>query len=230
MIALSEITKHYGGTDHPVTALASVSLAIGRGEFVAVVGPSGSGKSTLLQIIGCLDVPTSGTYVLDGTTVSEMDDATLSRIRNERIGFVFQSFNLIARTTVAENVETPMLYGDGRIDRARVEHVLERVRITHRARHFPHELSGGEQQRAAIARALVRSPSLLIADEPTGNLDSANGAQILSLLSELHRDGLTIVMVTHDAAVARRAERVIELADGRIAGTSAPAVLAGASR
>lgn len=226
MISLTNVTKHFAGSDHPVTALSNVSLEIERGEFVAVVGASGSGKSTLLQIIGCLDVPSSGQYVLDGVTVSEMDDRTLSHLRNAKIGFVFQSFNLIARTTVAENVETPMLYGEAPIDRARVERVLQRVGIQHRARHFPNELSGGEQQRAAIARALVLAPELLIADEPTGNLDSVNGAQILGLLSELHRDGLTIVMVTHDPSVAARAQRVISLADGRIVAASARATLA----
>ncbi len=216
MIALDRVSKVYGEGARAVTALSEVSLRVTRGEFVAVVGPSGSGKSTLLQIIGCLDVPTSGSYALDGTLVSSMTDATLSRLRNERVGFVFQTFNLIARTTALENVELPMCYGRAAPARQRARAVLERVGLAHRADHFPNQLSGGEQQRVAIARALVLNPALVIADEPTGNLDAATGAQILDLLTELQDTGLTIVLVTHDAGVAARAQRVVALADGRI--------------
>jgi putative ABC transport system ATP-binding protein len=222
MIVLEGISKVYDDGGRTVTALRDVSLRIDRGEFVAVVGPSGSGKSTLLQIIGCLDTPTSGTYQLDGIAVSSMDDATLSRLRNERIGFVFQAFNLIPRTTAVENVELPMCYGPASPVRSQAMAMLDRVGMAQRAEHFPSQLSGGEQQRVAIARALMLSPSLLIADEPTGNLDEATGAQILDLLSELHRAGLTIVLVTHDPAVARRAERVITLRDGAVV-SDAPA-------
>jgi putative ABC transport system ATP-binding protein len=222
MIVLEGISKVYDDGGRTVTALRDVSLRIDRGEFVAVVGPSGSGKSTLLQIIGCLDTPTSGTYQLDGIALSSMDDATLSRLRNERIGFVFQAFNLIPRTTAVENVELPMCYGPASPVRSQAMAMLDRVGMAQRAEHFPSQLSGGEQQRVAIARALMLSPSLLIADEPTGNLDEATGAQILDLLSELHRAGLTIVLVTHDPAVARRAERVITLRDGAVV-SDAPA-------
>lgn len=216
MIRLAHITKTYGEGERVVRALQDVSLEIARGEFVAIVGPSGSGKSTLLQIVGCLDAPTSGTYALEGTEVSPLDDAALSRVRNQRIGFVFQSFNLIPRTTAVENVELPMCYGPGSVARAKALAELERVGMAHRASHFPSEMSGGEQQRVAIARALVLSPSLLIADEPTGNLDGATGKQILDLLCALHDAGLTIVLVTHDPSVAERAERVITLTDGRV--------------
>lgn len=222
MITLNHISKVYGDGDGAVTALDDVSLRVERGEFVAIVGASGSGKSTLLHIIGCLDVPTRGTYQLDGVPVSSMDDATLSRLRNERVGFVFQSFNLIPRTTAMENVELPMCYGPTPPSRQRAQEVMERVGIAHRAGHFPNQLSGGEQQRVAIARALALSPALLIADEPTGNLDAATGGQILDLLDELHRTGHTIVLVTHDPAVARRAQRIVTLTDGRVADDSAP--------
>jgi putative ABC transport system ATP-binding protein len=223
VITLENVSKVYGEGNSAVTALADVSLGVERREFVAVVGQSGSGKSTLLQIIGCLDVPTRGRYALDGVTVSSMDDATLSRLRNERVGFVFQSFNLIPRTTAIENVELPMCYGAARPSRQRARDMLDQVGMGHRADHFPNQLSGGEQQRVAIARALSRSPALLIADEPTGNLDAGTGGQILDLLDQLHREGLTIVMVTHDPVVARRAQRTVTLADGRLASDSASA-------
>jgi len=216
MIALESVSKVYGEGERTVTALSDVSLAIDAGEFVAIVGPSGSGKSTLLQIVGCLDVPTRGRYLLDGTDVSTLDDAALSRLRNARVGFVFQSFNLVARTTAVENVELPMCYGPSGPSRAKARAALDRVAMGHRVGHFPNELSGGEQQRVAIARALVLEPALLIADEPTGNLDAATGDQILDLVAGLHRGGLTIVLVTHDPRVAERANRIISLADGRI--------------
>lgn len=216
MINLRNVFKTYEGKQHPVAALSNITMSIAAGEFVAIVGPSGSGKSTLLQIIGCLDVPTSGQYEFDGEPVSHLDDVALSRIRNERIGFVFQNFNLIPRTTALENVETPLLYARESIMSDRARAALNDVGMSHRADHFPGELSGGEQQRVAIARALVMQPSLLIADEPTGNLDSATRKQILDVLRELHGRGLTIVLVTHDPAVARRASRVLTLRDGRV--------------
>jgi putative ABC transport system ATP-binding protein len=216
MIELEAVSKVHGDGRRTVNALTDVSLTVGAGEFVAVVGPSGSGKSTLLQIIGCLDVPTSGRCVIDGTDVRTLDDVALSRLRNAHVGFVFQSFNLVARTTALENVELPMCYGPDRPDRKLARAALDRVGMSHRADHFPNELSGGEQQRVAIARALVRKPALLIADEPTGNLDAATGTQILDLFSELNREGLTIILVTHDPRVAERAERTVSLGDGRI--------------
>ena len=217
MIDLDHVTKTFDGFGSPVTALRDVSLHVDPGEFVAIVGPSGSGKSTLLQVLGCLDVPSSGRYRLNGTDVSTLDDDALSRLRNAYIGFVFQSFNLIPRTTARENVETPLLYGarDNGGD-ARVDEVLSRVGMTHRANHFPEALSGGEQQRVAIARAIVNRPKLLIADEPTGNLDQQTGADIMRLFGELHRDGLTIVLVTHDPQIAAAAGRVVSLVDGTL--------------
>ena len=217
MIDLEHVTKNFDGFGSPVIALRDVSLHVDPGEFVAIVGPSGSGKSTLLQVLGCLDVPSAGRYRLNGTDVSTLDDDALSRLRNEYIGFVFQSFNLIPRTTARENVETPLLYsarengGD-----ARVNEVLGRVGMSHRGNHFPEALSGGEQQRVAIARAIVNRPKLLIADEPTGNLDQQTGADIMRLFGELHRDGLTIVLVTHDPQIAAAAGRVVSLVDGAL--------------
>ena len=218
MIELQQVSKTYTGRAAPVTALSDVSLNIETGEFVAIVGASGSGKSTLLQILGCLDAPTTGRYVLDGTPVEGLDDAALSRLRNRRVGFVFQSFNLLPRATAIENVELPLLYANGTApDASAAPLLLKRVGVAHRARHYPAELSGGEQQRVAIARALVMSPSLLLADEPTGNLDAATGAQVLRLIHDLNDDGLTVVLVTHDPTVAAQADRRITLADGRIA-------------
>lgn len=221
MIELESVTKTFG---RDVRALDGVSLRIARGEFVAITGASGSGKTTMLQILGCLDVPTSGHYTLDGVRVDQLDDDALSRIRNEKIGFVFQSFNLVPRTTALENVETPLLYTDASPRGDRPASLLHRVGLGERLQHFPTELSGGEQQRVAIARALVMEPALLLADEPTGNLDSATGAQILDLLAELHADGLTIVLVTHDPLVAARAQRIITLQNGRLAVPSPAAV------
>ena len=213
MIALEGVTKEFG---RGVRAVNDVSLHVGQGEFVAIVGASGSGKTTLLQILGCLDVPTSGHYTLDGQRVDQLNDDALSRVRNEKIGFVFQTFNLIPRTTALENVEAPLLYADHVQPPGTAEQLLARVGLSSRMQHFPTELSGGEQQRVAIARALVMRPRLLLADEPTGNLDSATGDEILDLLARLHADGLTIVLVTHDPKVAARAQRVITLRDGRI--------------
>ena len=221
MLSLEGVSKVHGAGQRAIHALTDVSLNVSAGEFVAIAGPSGSGKSTLLQIVGCLDVPTTGRYLLDGTDVSTLDDAALSRLRNGHVGFVFQSFNLVSRTTALENVELPMVYGPGRASRDRARAALDRVGMSHRADHFPNELSGGEQQRVAIARALVLEPALLIADEPTGNLDAANGDQILDLVSALNRDGLTVLLVTHDPRVAARAHRVVSLADGRVVSDAA---------
>jgi putative ABC transport system ATP-binding protein len=222
MIRLEHVTKEFGRDGRVVRALDDVSLEVRRGEFVAVTGASGSGKTTLLQILGCLDVPTRGHTTVDDVRVDSLSDDALSRLRNARIGFVFQSFNLIPRTTALENVETPLLYADTLPPPGTGRALLERVGLADRGDHFPTELSGGEQQRVAIARALIMHPSLLLADEPTGNLDSATGDQILDLFGRLHADGLTIVLITHDPRVAARAQRVVALRDGRV--VDAPAV------
>ena len=218
VVQLQDVRKVYRRGTTEVTALAGVSLRVAVGESVAVMGPSGSGKSTLLSIVGCLDRPTSGDYVLDGTAVAGLDDPTLSRIRGRHIGFVFQSFHLIPQLTVAENVETPLLYAGVPESewRPRALRCLERVGLLHRAEHRPAELSGGEAQRAAVARALVGEPRLILADEPTGNLDSATGEEIARLLESLHREGRTVILVTHNDALARRAERLVLLRDGRV--------------
>lgn len=201
-----------------VEALRGITLTIGRGEYAAIVGPSGSGKSTLLNILGCLDRPTSGTYWLDGHDVSRLDDDALSDIRGQRVGFVFQSFNLIPTQTVLENLETPLFYQGLRAPERRevALQLIERVGLSDRADHRPHELSGGQQQRVAIARALANDPAIVLADEPTGNLDSKTGLMILELLDALNADGRTIIIVTHDLSVARRCGRIIELRDGLV--------------
>jgi putative ABC transport system ATP-binding protein len=200
----------------PVVALQGVSLRIVAGEFVAVRGRSGSGKSSLLNILGCLDTPSSGTYRLAGEDVSAYSDRQRSRLRARQIGFVFQSFNLLARTSALENVELPMAYAGARVERAKAIALLDRVGLAGRAHHQPSELSGGEQQRVAIARALVNDPPLVLADEPTGNLDSAAGLEIMALLGELHAEGRTVVMVTHDDAIAAHAGRELLLRDGAL--------------
>ncbi|MBL8201323.1 MAG: ABC transporter ATP-binding protein [Chromatiales bacterium] len=204
--------------DTVIRALQGVDVTICRGEYVAIMGPSGSGKSTLMNIIGCLDRPDSGEYWLNGTPVAELGDADLAALRNREIGFVFQTFNLLARADALHNVELPLIYaGVGRRERTeRAQLALEQVGLRERMRHRPAELSGGQRQRVAVARALVTRPSLLLADEPTGNLDSATTADILALFDELHRKGNTIVLVTHDPAVAEYAHRAIRLRDGRI--------------
>jgi putative ABC transport system ATP-binding protein len=219
LIELRRVGKAYPRGTVEVTALREVSLSIAAGESVAVMGPSGSGKSTLLGIVGCLDRPTRGQYLLDGREVSSLDDAELSALRNRRIGFVFQSFHLIPQLTVEENVETPLLYGvvPEREWRSRVHACLEKVGLDHRSSHRPSELSGGEAQRAAIARALVSEPQMLLADEPTGNLDTATGDEVAEVLWGLHREGRTVVVVTHNEVLAARAQRVVRLRDGRIA-------------
>jgi putative ABC transport system ATP-binding protein len=217
VIELRGVAKVYPRAAAAVHALARVDMTIAAGEFVAIMGPSGSGKSTLLSILGCLDRPSEGEYRLGGEAVAGLSDIDLSRVRNRRFGFVFQSFHLIPELTVLENVETPLLYGGVPPSewRARAAECLERVGIMHRARHRPSELSGGEAQRAAIARALVMQPRILLADEPTGNLDSATGDEIADLISELHREGRTIILVTHNETLALRAERRIRLRDGK---------------
>jgi putative ABC transport system ATP-binding protein len=218
VVALRNARKLYPHGSGAVLALDGVDLTVVPGEKLAIMGVSGSGKSTLLSILGCLDRLTGGEYVLDGESVSSLDDDRLSRIRNRRIGFVFQSFHLLPQLTVAENVETPLLYGAVPPSewRRRALLGLERVGLAERAEHRPSELSGGEAQRAAIARALVTEPRLLLADEPTGNLDSVTGEEIARLLDSLHAEGRTIILVTHNEALARRAERMVRLRDGRV--------------
>ncbi len=200
-------------------ALVSVDLVIDRGEFVAIIGPSGSGKSTMMNILGCLDRPTSGRYILDGTPVDTLDDDGLARLRSRAIGFVFQSYNLLPRTTALENVSAPLMYqGIGRRERhARAQAALERLGLGDRLDHEPTELSGGQQQRVGIARALVTEPALLLADEPTGNLDSHSGAEVIELFHDLHASGRTIILITHDPEVAAVADRQVHIRDGRIA-------------
>lgn len=218
MIKLTDITKSYLMGENNVVALDNISLSIVEKEFVAIVGPSGSGKSTLMNIIGCLDVPTSGSYVLDGKEISTYDDNMLAEFRNQKIGFIFQRFNLLNRLTALENVELPLVYlgvsGHERKERAIEE--LKKVGLEERMYHTPNELSGGQQQRVAIARALITKPPVILADEPTGNLDSKTGVEVLALLQELHRKGNTIVLITHDLNVAKKAKRVVKLMDGRI--------------
>jgi putative ABC transport system ATP-binding protein len=218
VVELERISRVYQLGQLQVHALRDASLTVTRGEFVAIVGASGSGKSTLMNIIGCLDRPTSGIYRLAGVPVSSLRDDTLATVRNRTIGFVFQSYNLLPRTSAIENVATPLLYqGIGRKERTRrAATALERLGLGDRLRHEPTELSGGQQQRVAIARALVTDPALLLADEPTGNLDSHSGADVMHLFHELHRSGRTIVLITHDATVAAAASRQVHIADGLV--------------
>ena len=219
LITLSALEKVYDMGAEQVHALAGIDLEIARGEYVAIMGPSGSGKSTLMNLIGCLDSPSAGSYVLNGTAVQGLGDHELAAIRNKEIGFVFQTFNLLARTDALENVELPLIYGGvPRRDRhARARRALERVGLGDRLHHQPNELSGGQRQRVAIARALVNEPSILLADEPTGNLDSATSSEIMALFDELHRAGNTVVLVTHEPEIATHAHRRIHLRDGRVA-------------
>ncbi|MGI6040264.1 MAG: ABC transporter ATP-binding protein [Eubacteriales bacterium] len=218
LIFLDNVYKIYGeGLGSEVRALNGVDLSIDRGEFVAIVGTSGSGKTTMMNILGCLDIPTYGDYVLNGELVSELEDTELSRIRNREIGFIFQGFNLIPELTAIENVELPILYSGIKGSRRELAmDALRRVGLEDRARHRPSEMSGGQQQRVAIARALTTKPPIILADEPTGNLDSKNGEQVMEILRELHSEGSTVVLITHDGTIARMADRIIRLLDGKI--------------
>jgi len=219
LINIQNMFKTYRMGENAVHALDGVSLTIGNGDFVAVMGASGSGKSTLLNILGCLDTPTSGTYLLDGVEVSRMSRAQLARIRNQKLGFVFQNFNLLSRTSALENVELPTFYNrgfPGRERRARAVRMLERVGLGNRADHTPAQLSGGQQQRVAIARALMNSPPVILADEPTGNLDTRSSVEIMTLFKQLNQEGITIVMVTHEEDIAACAKRRILMRDGQI--------------
>lgn len=219
MIHAEELTKVYEMGESEVRALNGASFTIAKGEMVAIMGPSGSGKSTLMSIIGCLDVPSGGSYVLDGVAVENMDEKHLAEIRGRKIGFVFQQFNLLARTSALENVMLPLTYAgvSGKERNNRALKALERVGLADRTHHAPNELSGGQQQRVAIARALVNEPAILLADEPTGALDSKTGVEIMDLFQNLHQDsGQTVILVTHDPYVARHTNRIIKLSDGKI--------------
>jgi len=225
MIRLAAVHKVYDAGETAVHALRGIDLDIGPGEYIALMGPSGSGKSTLMHILGCLDVPSQGEYFLDGTPVSKMSSRALARIRNQKVGFVFQSFNLLPRATILRNVELPMLYaGEGRRERReRALEALSRVGLAERAKSLPTQLSGGQKQRVAIARALVNSPPIVLADEPTGNLDSKTGQEILDIFDGLQRQGHTVLLVTHDAAIAAHAHRIVRIVDGLIEdGAQAP--------
>lgn len=218
VIHIDKIAKRYQVGTVTVKALRSVSLQIGHNEYVAIMGPSGSGKSTLMNILGCLDTPTNGTYILNGTDVSQMVDNQLAEIRNQEIGFVFQTFNLLPRYTALENVMLPLVYAgiskDDRLERAKI--ALEKVGLSDRMTHRPNELSGGQRQRVAVARALVNNPSIILADEPTGNLDSKTSEDIMGLFHRIHQQGNTVILVTHEEEIARHAHRIIRLRDGMI--------------
>jgi putative ABC transport system ATP-binding protein len=219
IISTEDLWKTYQMGAEQVHALRGVNLKIDRGEYVAIMGPSGSGKSTLMNLIGCLDTPTKGRYWLNSNLVSELDDDELARIRNKEIGFVFQTFNLLARATALHNVELPLIYSGTSADEriARAKSALDAVDLGDRMNHKPNELSGGQRQRVAIARALVNNPSIILADEPTGNLDSQTGNEIMKLMEDLHRKGNTIVLVTHEADIAEHAYRVVHIKDGVVA-------------
>lgn len=231
MITLEGITKVYRAGEVEVAALKGISLHIPEGEFIAIMGPSGSGKSTLMNLIGCLDQPSSGRYILDGYDVSALSDDQLAWIRNRKIGFVFQSYNLIPRASAVHNVEMPLIYaGDNQQRRERAMAALESVGLSERASHLPNELSGGQQQRVAVARALVTDPAILLADEPTGNLDSESSLEIMKLLRDLNHQGRTIVLITHESDIAAFAQRVVRLRDGVIVSDEHPALPVEVSR
>jgi len=219
IIQLQSIEKNYYLGSIVVAALRSISINIERNEYVAIMGPSGSGKSTLMNLIGCLDTPTGGTYILNGTDVSQMEDNQLAEIRNQEIGFIFQTFNLLPRYTALENVMLPMVYAgvNKQVRTERAKEVIESVQLTDRMDHKPNELSGGQRQRVAVARALVNNPSIILADEPTGNLDSKTSLDIMRLLDEIHAKGNTIILVTHEEEIAQHAHRIIRLIDGEVA-------------
>jgi putative ABC transport system ATP-binding protein len=214
VLTLENVSKNYGAGETMVQALRSVSLEVNRGDFVAIIGPSGSGKSTLMNILGCLDVPSTGRYLFAGDDVMRLSDDQLARIRNLRIGFVFQQFHLLKKLSAWRNVELPLLYRRARGRREKALAALSMVGLDHRVDHTPNELSGGQQQRVAIARALVTDPELILADEPTGNLDTTSTAEILAILNQLHGDGRTIVLITHDPEIAAVAARVVRISDG----------------
>ena len=217
-LEIKEITKNYKMGSEIVAALRGISVNLLKNEYLAIMGPSGSGKSTLMNIIGCLDTPSGGAYLLEGEDVSKMNDDQLAEIRNQKIGFVFQTFNLIPRADVFHNVELPMVYSGLSSSRRRIlaEEAIEKVGLTDRMKHKPSELSGGQRQRVAIARALVNNPSIILADEPTGNLDSSTGAEIMSVFDQLHQAGNTIILITHENDIADHANRVIKLKDGLV--------------
>jgi putative ABC transport system ATP-binding protein len=217
LIELEDVTKVYRMGEVEVYALNGVSLSISQGEMLSIIGASGSGKSTLLNVLGCLDRPTSGRYLLDGANVSRLNDNKLAELRNKKFGFVFQDFNLLSRATALANVELPLIYSGGRSKHVKAMEALERVGLGKRAKHKPTELSGGEQQRVAIARALVNNPSLILADEPTGNLDSVSTKEIIAIFQQLNKDGITVAIVTHEPDIAQRTQRIIRLHDGKIA-------------
>jgi len=218
LLQLINVSKIYRPNTQPIQALKKVNLKIKKGEFVAIMGPSGSGKSTLMHIAGCLDVPTSGKLIFERTDVSKLDESALAKIRNKKVGFVFQTFNLLPRTTALENVMLPLLYAEHSYKQMKTIalKVLKAVGLSERVYHFPNQLSGGEQQRVAIARALVTNPTIIFADEPTGNLDTKSGEEIMKILEKLNKEGNTIVVVTHESHIAKFAKRIIKIRDGAI--------------
>jgi len=226
LVEIRDLCKVYNPGENEVRALDHVDVSIGEGEFVAIIGQSGSGKSTLMNMLGCLDVPTSGTYMLHGKDVSHLEDNELSDIRNKEIGFIFQGFNLIPNLTALENVELPLIYrGVGKRKRLQLaEEALTKVGLKDRMEHKPAEMSGGQQQRVAIARAIAQAPPIILADEPTGNLDSGSTAEIMQIMKDLHKEGRTIILITHDNEIAARAERIIKIKDGRIESDTAEGV------
>lgn len=216
MIEIIDLHKDYVNEEVVTSVLHGINLKINNGEFIAIMGPSGSGKSTLMQILGFLDVPTTGKYLFNGKDVSGLDDDTLAEYRNKEVGFVFQSFNLLPKTSVWDNVRLPLLYSRGKVDLSIVDQAISDVGLSHRKEYLSNQLSGGEKQRVAIARALVNQPDIIFADEPTGNLDSKSGKQIMSILQELNKKGRTIVLVTHESTTARYARRIVKIVDGEI--------------